>query len=224
MNVRHIKAALPSQHLTTLMSETNKSLEKKQHSESKKNSRPTLLSKANIANLWLTLAELYKNVFLSKYGIEDTGEWFECLKDLTALALHNGIEKLRYLEAGHEFAKYPPNCMEFRALCLGFYSELRLPSVIDAYRETRSRSYYTSPRWSHPVVKYTAEQLSTQFLAIDDEAEAYKLFKKAYTQVCQLVKQGHEIPHINKPVMLPKPASKHIAQTHLQKLRQHLGA
>jgi hypothetical protein len=111
--------------------------------------------------------------------------------------------------------------MEFRALC---FTDHRLPSVMNAYHETRSRLFYTSPRWSHPAVKYTAEQLSIKFLAIEDEVHAYAIFKKAYTQVRHLVMQGLEIPEINKPVMLPKPACRHIALTHLQKIRQHLGA
>ena len=166
---------------------------------------------------------MYSHLFVSKYGIEDSGVWFETLKDLTPRALDNGIEILRSGEAGDAFCEYPPNPMQFRKLCLAFYAEVRLPSVADAYNEIKRRAYTTSPHWSHLAVKFTANKLSENFLAIDDERAAYTLFKKTYAKVCHLARMGLEIPDIREPMLLGKPASRESALAHLKQLKQHLG-
>ena len=149
--------------------------------------------------------------------------WLETLKDLTPHALDNGIETLRIGGAGDAFCEYPPNPMQFRKLCLAFYGELRLPSVSDAYNEIKRRAYTTTPHWSHKAVKFTAKKLSDGFLAIEDEREAYILFKKTYAKVCHLARMGLEIPDIREPLLLGKPASRESALVHLRQLKQHLG-
>ena len=155
------------------------------------------MHQAHIANLWLRLAEIYGSLFISKHGAQDSGVWFETLRDLTPIALESGLERLRTLSGGAKFAEYPPNCLQFRALCLAFYEELNLPQVGAAYKEIRLRSYVNSHYWSHPVVKFTASKLPVDFLMIENEQKAYALFVEAYTQVCNLVKQGHKLPVIN---------------------------
>ena len=219
MNVRHFNSIITSQPLPSSFKETSRL------SENTMSTRQVILSKAHIANLWLVLAEIYNNLFLSKYGIEDKGAWFEALKDLTPQALENGVEKLRCLESGKKFAEYPPNCLQFRALCLSYYDDLRLPTVSEAYEEVRSRTYCTSDNWSHPAVKYTAKRLTSAFLAVENEnaSKAYELFKNAYQQVCHLVRQGHPIPEIKEPVMLPPSTNKQVALSHLKQIRQCLG-
>ncbi len=174
------------------------------------------------------MADIYGNLFLSKNGIEDSGAWFEVLKDLTPFALDIGIERLRSLRINKEkdrqrFIQYPPNCLEFRALCLSFYDDLNLPSTADAYRETISRTFRTNLVWSHPAVKYTAMRLGDEFLAIENIQEADAKFTKAYEEVCHLVRQGLPLPEITEQIMLPKPGSKDVAFSHLQQMRKCLG-
>lgn len=114
MNVRSIKSVISNPQLLTQSNEISKS------STTTTSNRPTILSTANIASLWLSLVGLYSHLFINKYGMEDSGVWLETLKDLTPRALDNGIETLRSGGAGDAFCEYPPNPMQFRKLCLAF--------------------------------------------------------------------------------------------------------
>ena len=145
------------------------------------------------------------------------------LKDLTPKALDSGIERLMNLSHGKQFCDFPPNPLQFKALCLGFYEQLRLPKASDAYREIKSRTYITSQNWSHPVVKYTAKRLGKNFLETDDDSQTYAQFKQVYEQVCHLVKQGHDVPEIKEPVSFIEKNPMNTAKTHLNQMRQLLG-
>lgn len=197
--------------------------EMKKSSVKPRNEHPVVLTRANIARLWLSLSDIYGDLFLSKNGIEDSGAWFETLKDLTPFALENGLEKLRTLKAGKEFLRYPPNCLEFRSLCLSFYEDLGLPSVNDAFIETQSLRYTNKPNWSHPAVKYTASKLGRAYLAIEYKNEAFAVFKKAYEQVCHLVRQGGAVPEVKDEIFIAHDKSREVALHHLNNLRQMLG-
>ena len=106
-NVQHIQAALEKQPWLNSLPETSKSL------PSTSSKRVTVLHQAHIANLWLRLAEIYGSLFISKHGAQDSGVWFETLRDLTPIALESGLERLRALSGGTKFAEYPPNCLQF---------------------------------------------------------------------------------------------------------------
>ncbi|EHL29714.1 MULTISPECIES: hypothetical protein [Legionella] len=173
--------------------------------------------------LWMKLTAIYGQLFASKHGIEDNGTWFKVLNDLTPRALESGLERLMSLSHGKQFCEFPPNALQFRALCLGFYENLRLPSASDAYREIKARAYVTSQNWSHPAVRFTAKRMGLKFLNEKDDANTFSIFKKAYEQVCHLIKQGLEVPEISEPVMLSKTQNKHVASEHLGKMRQILG-
>ncbi|HHF7367854.1 TPA: hypothetical protein ACPSKY_003003 [Legionella bozemanae] len=171
----------------------------------------------------MRLTAIYGQLFISKYGEKDTGVWFAALKDLTPKALDSGVERLMTMSKSDKFCEFPPNCLQFRALCLGFYSDLRLPSAAQAHREVLNSAYSANPNWSHAVVKFTAKRLGVKFLEIDNEGHSFSVFKEAYEQVCHLMRQGHQIPEIKEQVLLAKPQSKDIATTHLAKIRQLLG-
>jgi hypothetical protein len=172
----------------------------------------------------MKLTAIYGQLFVSKHGVEDTGVWFAALKDLTPKALESGVERLMTLSKGEKLCEFPPTCLQFRALCLGFYNDLRMPTAAQAHREVLNRAYTTNPCWSHVVVKYTAKRLGCEFLDIHNEGESFPIFKKAYEQVCHLVRQGHQVPEIEEGVLLQKPQSKEVATTHLTTMRQLLGA
>ncbi len=110
--------------------------------------------------------------------------WFDSLKALTPKALESGMERLKSLSAGQKFCEFPPNCLQFKSLCLAFYDDLRLPKASDAYQEIKMMAYRSNQHWSHEVVKFTASRLTAKFYAIEQEQEAYALFKKSYEQVC----------------------------------------
>jgi hypothetical protein len=167
----------------------------------------------------MSFTSLYSNLFLSKFGSEDTtGTWFECLKDLTPLAIENGIETLRRGGANGKYAQFPPNPVEFRMLCLDYYEHLNLPSVAVAYEEITGRANRPCA-----AVKFTAKKLGADFFEIKDERVARVIFEKMYAKVCHLVRMGHELPDEPEPLLLQKPISRDVGKSHLKALKQHLG-
>lgn len=171
----------------------------------------------------MKLTAIYGQLFISKHGVKDTGVWFAALKDLTPKALESGVERLMTLSKGDKFCEFPPNCLQFRALCLGFYSDLRMPTAAQAHREVLNRAYITNPQWSHIVVKFTAQKLGCEFLDIANEGDSFAVFNEAYEQVCHLVRQGHQVSEIKEEVKLLKHQSKEVATKHLSLMRQRLG-
>lgn len=182
------------------------------------------LSPQHIQWLWIQLIAIYGQLFISKNGESDSnGVWFAALCDLTPKALESGIKRINQLPADGKFITYPPNCLEFKGLCLAFYQNLGLPSADEAYREIKDSMFYSTPRWSHKVVKLMAMRLPQNFLLIEPEHIAKSLFRTVYDQVCHLVKQGHEIPEIPEQVRLQaRPHSKSVALYHLKKIKELL--
>lgn len=170
------------------------------------------------------MTRLYGQLFLNKHGVEDNGIWFEVLCDLTPKAIEKGVERLMNLNQEGKFCEFPPNALQFRAICLDFYNDLNLPKASDAFREITNRAYIRNPKWSHEAVKFTALKLGPEFFRIETEGSSYPLFKEVYEKVCNLIKQGHELPKINKVVTLPKTSSKETAKRHLTQMRELLGA
>lgn len=171
----------------------------------------------------MKLTAIYGQLFISKHGVKDTGVWFTALKDLTPRALDSGMERLMALTLGEKFCEFPPNCLQFRALCLGFYNDLCLPTAANALREVLNSAYISNPQWSHPVVEYTAKKLGRTFLTIENEGASFQRFKDVYEQVCLLVRQGHPLPKIKEEVVQHPPASTAVASVHLKTMRQLLG-
>src|SRR4051812_46957134 len=106
---------------------------KKTNASLKKNiqsiERPCHLTRGHIAKLWIEMIGIYSQIFITKFGEVDSGTWYEVLRDLTPKALDTGLEKIRILSAGWQFIDYPPNALQFRAICLSFYDDLGLPHV-----------------------------------------------------------------------------------------------
>lgn len=172
----------------------------------------------------MQLAEIYGQLWVSKHGAQDNGTWLETLRDLTPKALESGMERLRTLKAGEKFCDYPPNCLQFKALCLSFYDDLQLPAAGEAYREVKANlRLLNDSYWTHPVVRYTAAKMMEAFLSEENEALVFKSFRDAYSQVCLLAKQGHPIPDVSIDYPKKKLTNPKTAQMYLNKLREMLG-
>lgn len=172
----------------------------------------------------MELAKIYGQLFLTKFGTHDNGTWFESLKGLTPKALESGMERLRNLSGNGKFAEYPPNCLQFKALCLDFYDELNLPKASIAYREIKNSIYRNTVCWSHNLTGFIAQRLPDDFFLIEQENVAYSAFKEIYEQVCHLVKQGHEIPTIDPtPYRAKRIRSPEVAKAHLNEIKRHIG-
>lgn len=181
------------------------------------------LTHQHISWLWIQLTSIYGPLFIHKHGSKDNGLWLEILNELTPLALESGLERIKKLSAGDKFAEYPPNCLQFKALCLAFYEDLKLPKASDAYREIRNKAYTTSIYWSHSAVSFTAQRLPLEFLSLRD-TEAYPCFKAAYEDVCHLIRQGHALPNLPDRVMVSSTSNKELAKKSLQQMKHQLGA
>jgi len=152
----------------------------------------------------MTLLNLYKHLFLNKFGKKDDGTWFAALSDLTPKAIENGINALMRMDAGSKYCEYPPSALEFRALCLSYYKELGLPTAEQAFREIETNTRISKPRYSHAAVRYVDYMLGENFFNSDDLNGMYTIFKSHYNKVCHYIKQGHQLPDVpvfvrNKP-------------------------
>ncbi len=168
------------------------------------------------------MSQIYGQLFISRFGTQDNGTWYEALKDLTPFALKSGVKRLRDLANNAKYAEFPPNCLEFKALCMGFYEDLKLPKASDAYREIKNQAYFSNTQWSHPAIRYIGSKLSDDFLEIRNEREAYQIFECIYKEVCDLLKQGHVLPESKEKLRIMKQPNRKLAQSYLSQMRQML--
>lgn len=172
----------------------------------------------------MALSGLYTSLFTSKYGVKDNGTWFEVLKDLTPMAINKGIEKLRDLEANLKFVDYPPNPMQFRALCMSWYEDLGLPKASVAYSEILLFEQYGGSRWSHPVVRYIAHKLvNNNFYGIDRDCDRYPLFLQAYEEICLHVRKGYILPEVSMQKDIRKKVTPGVSNAYLTQMKRQLG-
>jgi hypothetical protein len=91
-----------------------------------------------IATLWLQLTDIYGMRFINLYGEKDSGVWFQALRDLTEEEIERGLHAMFRDE---RFETWPPNCTQFRHLCL---KRNKLPSVHKAFNEARHNLNFLS--------------------------------------------------------------------------------
>ena len=168
------------------------------------------------------MSQIYGQLFISRFGTQDNGTWYETLKDLTPFALKSGVKRLRDLNNNGKFSDFPPNCLQFKGLCKGFYEDLKLPKANEAYLEIKNQAYISDTHWSHPIIHYIGSELPDDFLKIRNEREAYQIFEHIYEEVCSLVKQGHPIPEIKKDFKLVKHQNREIGRFYIQEMKKIL--
>ncbi len=169
------------------------------------------------------MSQMYGPLFISRCGTQDNGTWYETLKDLTPFALKSGVQRLRNLTNEAKYAAFPPNCLEFKALCLGVYEDLKLPKVGEAYQEIKNQEYFSNTQWSHPAIQYIGSKLPKDFLENRNEREAYQIFERIYEEVCSLVKQGRQIPEIKQSTRVVKIQNKEVGRFYIQEMKKLLG-
>lgn len=170
------------------------------------------------------MSQIYGPPFISRCGTQDNGTWYETLKDLTPFALKSGVKRLRDLTNDAKYAAFPPNCLEFKALCLGVYEDMNLPKASEAYQEIKNQAYFSNTQWGHPVVEYISSKLPDDFLKIRNEREAYQIFESIYEEVCSLLKQGHSIPEVKQNFKVVKIQNKEVGQFYIQEMKKILGS
>lgn len=135
-------------------------------------------------------------MFINKYGVEDSGIWYQVLKDLTPKAIEMGIERLITMQTGLKFAEFPPSPMQFRAICLDVFGDLKLPPASQVYQDIEWLNRGINQYSMHPLSRYIATKLPKKFYEMDALHERYEIFNQVYEKVCHLIRQGHKIPDV----------------------------
>lgn len=161
---------------------------------------------ALIATLWIQLTDIYGHRFMNTYGEKDSGVWYQALNDLTEDDLRKGLTTMM---RDIRFETWPPNCTQFRHLCLSTKEPLA-PKTVEAFREVRQNMYCSSPQWSHPAIKLAIKCMGTKAAYAEDDAEAFKGFSAKYMQICERMAKGHPLPDIaDSEVRAPEFNRKH---------------
>ena len=145
-----------------------------------------------IATLWAQLTEIYSSRFVNAYGVKDSGVWYHALSDLTNDDFRQG---LYLMMRDARFETWPPNCTQFRHLCLKG-REVTLPTVHQAFKEARQNAYAATPVWSHLAVKFTVKYVGVDVVHSAHTHVAFQTFEKGYAKVCARIAEGYAIPAV----------------------------
>ncbi|OHV12982.1 replication protein P [Kushneria phosphatilytica] len=115
-------------------------------------------------HLFDAMRSMFGNRFTSQWGAYDEGGvWLGELTHLTPRLLELGIGKLRArvrdaARSGDE--AWPPQPLEFAALCEPTAEDLGMPSVDRAWREANGHAHDPEGhRWSHPAVRMAGQSI-----------------------------------------------------------------
>lgn len=154
-----------------------------------------------IAKLWLQLTDIYGALFVNRFGEKDSGVWNQALSDLSEADIRHGLEAMI---RDARFETWPPNCTQFRHLCLKD-SVNELPSVHKAFNEARQNLNLSKPTWSHPAVKFTVKYVGVSVINSGRADVAFEAFKTGYQKVCERIRQGHQVPDVHDDELGLKP-------------------
>lgn len=146
-----------------------------------------------ISTLWVQLTDIYGARFSNAYGLKDSGVWYHALSDLTEGDVRDG---LYFMMRDERFETWPPNCTQFRQLCLKG-KKTALPTVHQAFAEARQNALYAVPKWSHPAVKFTVKYVGVDVVNSAHTHEAFQLFSKGYSKVCARIAEGLAVPNVS---------------------------
>lgn len=147
-----------------------------------------------IATLFLQLTDIYGSRFVNQYGEKDSGVWYQALCDLEEEAIRFGLHAVL---RDARFETWPPNCTQFRHLCLKRPAMSSVPTVHQAFSEARANlSFSTARAWSHPAVKFTVKHLSVAKVLDARADRAFAAFSTLYEVVCKRLAEGHTLPHV----------------------------
>lgn len=160
-------------------------------------SRSHIMNREKIATLWLQLSEIYGTRFVNQYGEKDhSGLWHQALSDIPEACLQLGLMAMLH---DIRFETWPPNCTQFRHLCLSHLKAEELPNVHRAFDEIRDKLSSTKPDWSkmHRAILFTVAQLGVESLSDARVDRAWAAFSEMYERVCQGIMKGKQLPEVD---------------------------
>ena len=145
---------------------------------------------------------------MNTYGTKDSsGVWHHALFDLTEDDVRCGLYAMLRDE---RFETWPPNCTQFRHLCLKGKTSA-LPTVHKAFTEARQNALYKKPQWSHPAIKFTVKYVGVDVVNSALTHEAFQMFSNGYAKVCKRLAEGYTLPDV---------LDEDVAYYHSQKTKQ----
>jgi len=139
----------------------------------------------------MQLTDIYAQRFVNAYGIKDSGVWHHALCDVNEDDVREGLYAMLRDE---RFETWPPNCTQFRQLCLKGKTDA-LPSVHKAFAEARQNALYSSPKW-HPAVKFAVKYVGVDVVNSAYTHEAFQKFSNGYAKVCARIAEGFAVPDV----------------------------
>lgn len=100
--------------------------------------------------LWKRFSGLYGYTFARQYGAEPTAEWMLVLDQISAKQIGKGIDA-----CFKHYKTFPPNPMEFHALCLPEGADYGLPSDAVAFNQATGNATE-----KHPAVVFTLQNMA----------------------------------------------------------------
>lgn len=154
-----------------------------------------------MALLWKQLSDIYGARFTNVHGETDaSGVWYQALNDLSRDDLRHGLHAL-YRDS--RFETWPPNCTQFRHLCLKRAGE-GVPTVHEAFREVQTHLLFPRrTRWSHLLVKHALVRTGVAFMDKAPVHQAFTVFKSVYEELCQQVAEGILLTDVPETALSP---------------------
>ena len=142
--------------------------------------------------LFQRMTGLYGNRFSSAYGTDPTTEWEMVASNCTPEMLKRGLDR-----CVKEFESWPPNPIEFRALCLPQAEDLGLPGEDQAFAQAVG-----NVKERHPSVLLTMRNMGSDLFTLrhSDEKKARKMFADEWARTINFVANGGELPEPEKQI------------------------
>lgn len=128
--------------------------------------------------LWVVMTELYADTFVNRYGETPTEGWTKTLAEVHPNLIGVGIEKLRN---DPRYTTWPPNPMEFKALCVPAPEDYGFPSVEEAYQQAANSI------WKFPIVYFAALGAGTKKVRELHPDKIFPKFKREYNNLLNVV-------------------------------------
>lgn len=138
--------------------------------------------------MWKRFSNLYGYTFTRQYGDEPTDEWMMVLDQVTAEQIAKGLNS-----CFDNHKEFPPNPMQFLALCMPSGEDYGLPSDKEAFQQATGVS-----TTKHPAVALTLRNMGDAVFemrrAVTKDAES--MFQLGWVNTVVFVAGGGELPDV----------------------------
>ena len=134
--------------------------------------------------LWKRMTEMYGHRWTSAMGAVPVDGWVIAVEGFSPEQIRGGLTKM---VKDPQFKSWPPNALEFRALCLPSEADLGLPTADEAFAQAVGNR---PGQQKHPAVIHALRQIDSYALRLADEATARKIWAEAWSSTVGQVAGG----------------------------------